>query len=425
MSQPTSKKTVLEQLVQKTRTTTQDQKKRKRLAYAFGALLLLAVAGYFIRQFNLLYQSNANSIAPPSRVERLDSTKGKETTITRLYELEEKNRHRDSITRLEEDTALDYIVMDWENLYDVRKKESSQAPDGEALPEDTSRASLQSLLRDSVQQEDAPHKRYLARRSQGNNTGQTFSASRRVTRSGNRAAYRNTIQGNTRVTAGLIRRHKEEETLSDEKSPVDPFNTGRALDSKASVSAQGNQKTKEKRAAAAPDHTRRAGTTDHTDGPRIPKVVPAVVHGDCKVQNGSKVTFRTREEAVLAGIHLPVNTLITGLAQLSNGRITFSDFRVKLDGSNVALPFTCYDSDMMAGISYSDQGILETEVRRGSTGALADAGSALSNAIPHSALARASGNIARGVLRGAARKRESFIYLSDGYKVFLEFGLPK
>jgi hypothetical protein len=425
MSQPTPKKTVMEQLVQKTRATTQDQKKRKRLAYAFGALLLLAVAGYFIRQFNLLYQSNANSIAPPSRVERLDSTKGKETTITRLYELEEKNRHRDSIIRLEEDKALDYIVMDWENLYDVRKKESSQATDGEALPEDASRASLESLLRDSVRQGGTPPKSYLAHRLQGTNTGRISAARRRVTRSGNKAAYRNTVYGNTRVSAGLMRRHEQEKILSYEKSAVDPFNTGRAPDSKAVSSAQENRKTKEKRSTAAPNHTQTVGTADHTDGSKIPRVVPAVVHGDCKVQNGSKVTFRTQEEAVLEGIHLPVNTLITGLAQLSNGRITFTDFRVKLDGSSVTLPFTCYDLDMMAGISYGDQGMIETEVRRGSTSALADAASALSNAIPHGALARASGNIARGVLRGAARKRESFIYLSDGYKVFLELGSPK
>ena len=255
MSQPTPKKTVMERLVKKTRAATQDQKKRKRLAYAFGAVLLLAVAGYFTRQFNLLYQSNANGITPPNRVERLDSTKGKETTITRLYELEEKNRHRDSITRLEEDKALDYIVMDWENLYDVRKKESSQAPDGEALPEDASRASLQSLLSDSVRQGDTPPKKYLASRLQGNTTGRNASAGRRVTRSDNKAAYRNTAQWNTRVTAGLMPRHEEEKTLSDEKSLVDPFNTGRAPDSKAAVSAQGNRKTKEKRATASPDYT--------------------------------------------------------------------------------------------------------------------------------------------------------------------------
>ncbi len=426
MSQPTPKKSVMEQLVQKTRATTQDQKKRKRLAYAFGALVLLGVAGYFTRQFNLLYQSNANGITPPNRVERLDSTKGKETTITRLYELEEKNRHRDSITRLEEDKALDYIVMDWENLYDVRKKESSQAPDGKVLPKDASRASLQSLLGDSVRQGDTPpNKRYLTSHSQGNNTGRISAARRRVTRSGNKAAYRNTVYGNTRVSAGLMRRHEQEKILSDEKSAVDSFNTGRAPDSKAVSSAQENRRTKEKRTTAAPDHTQTAGTADHMGGSRIPRVVPALVHGDGKVQNGSKVTFRTREEAVLEDIHLPVNTLITGLAQLSNGRITFTDFRVKLDGSSVTLPFTCYDSDMMAGISYGDQGMIETEVRRGSTGALADAASALSNAIPHGALARASGNIARGALRGAARKRESFIYLSDGYEVFLELGSLK
>jgi hypothetical protein len=149
------------------------------------------------------------------------------------------------------------------------------------------------------------------------------------------------------------------------------------------------------------------------------------VHGEYKVQNGAKVTFRTLEGLALEGMHLPANTLITGLAQLSNGRITFSDFRAKLDGSSMALPFSCYDSDMMAGISYGDKGSIETEVHRSASSAIADAASALSNAIPHGALARASGNIARGALRGAGRKRESFIYLSDGYKVFLELQPPQ
>ncbi len=149
------------------------------------------------------------------------------------------------------------------------------------------------------------------------------------------------------------------------------------------------------------------------------------MHGDYKVQNGAKVTFRTLESVILEGLHLPVNTLITGLAQLSNGRITFTGFRARLDGSSIALPFNCYDSDMMAGISYGDQGSIETEVRRNASGALADAASALSSAIPHSALARVSGNIARGTLREAGRKREAFVYLSDGYRVFLELQPPK
>jgi hypothetical protein len=120
------------------------------------------------------------------------------------------------------------------------------------------------------------------------------------------------------------------------------------------------------------------------------------------------------------GTLLPRNTLVTGIAHFNSGRITFSSFRVKIAGSSLILPFGCYDSDLMAGISFSDGSVTEAEVRRGAVSSLTSAAGELGNAIPYGALARATSDIARGVIRGSARNKQQFIYLSDGYKVFLQ-----
>ncbi len=412
----------MEDLVQKTRATARDGKKRRRLAWGLGAILLLVVAGYFVRQFNLLYRRDIQGIAPPGRAERLDTTRGRETTITRLYELEEKNRHRDSLTRLEENKALDYIVMDWENLYDVRKKESRRVQDEAAISDSTSASLLQTLPADSLRQEGYMRRNHLPR----SNARQTRLSGRGFTPSGE---LRYPDDGYAKPAATSAPRHRTGEVKphADEKRETDPFNTGRAAGLQATGDTQTGAGGKDwgRKAVLPPGHFSGEAGFGHTASPAGKTIVPAVVHGDYKVQNGSKVTFRTLEGVTQDGMLLPVNTLITGLAQLSNGRITFTGFRARLDGSSIALPFSCYDSDMMAGISYGDQGSIETEVRRSATGALADAAGALSNAIPHSALARASGNIARGTLRGAGRKRESFVYLSDGYSVFLELQPPE
>jgi hypothetical protein len=138
------------------------------------------------------------------------------------------------------------------------------------------------------------------------------------------------------------------------------------------------------------------------------------------VKPGGKVTFRTLEDATVNGVLLPKNTLMVGIAHFKEGRIVFSSFRAKTAGRDIALAFQCYDSDWMAGISYGDQPFLETEVRKSALTAVTDAAGSVSASIPYGALARATSNLARGVLRGSARGRQGFIHLSDGYKVFFE-----
>lgn len=356
--------------------------RRKYLLYGLGAVVLVLTVLYFVRQFNALTRERPLGLAPPVRQERLDTTNGKPAALTRLYEQEEKNRYQDSISLAREEKALDYIVMDWENLYDVKKRQA------QAEPENVHSAdSLARLLR-LLKAEDS------ARTSSPVGTHVAKAAA--VKRKGTRIK-----------PAG--KRQKQREYAS---APVDPFNTVRAAGYASSPLAY-----------ASPNiaSNRRALSSVATTVPSlISELIPAVVHGEHKVKPGGKVVFRTQAEGWVQGTLLPRNTLVTGMANFNNGRITFSNFRAKVAGSSLVLPFGCYDSDLMAGISFSDGTVTEAEVRRGAVSSLTSAAGELRNTIPYGALARATSDIARGVIRGSARSKQQFIYLSDGYKVFLQ-----
>jgi len=361
-------------------------RKRRLLLYGAGALVLVGVIGYFVRQYNVLVQGRQMGLSPPVRQERLDSAGGKQTALTRIYELEEKNRYRDSMSLAQEEKALDYIVMDWENLYDVRKKKVKDEPARATAEAPDSLGLLLGLLktRDSTRLAAASVKR----------AKKTPARPRK---------------------ANLSRRSKSQEKLPVYASvPADPFNTVRA----PGYSAAGNLPAEAYQRPAGNGLTIPAGEA-------LGNPIPAVVHGGHKVRSGGKVTFRILEEAFVSGARLPRNTLLTGIASFNQGRITFSGFRARGSGNTVPLPLACYDSDMMAGISFGDQSVVESEVRRGAVTSLTDAASNLSYSIPMGSLARATSSIARGAIRGSARNRQTFIYLSDGYRVFLELAPQK
>jgi hypothetical protein len=102
--------------------------RRKYLLYGLGAAVLVLTVLYFVRQFNALTQDRPLGLAPPSA--RKDSIRPRQAgALTRLYEQEEKNRYQDSISLAREEKALDYIVMDWENLYDVKKRQAQAEPE--------------------------------------------------------------------------------------------------------------------------------------------------------------------------------------------------------------------------------------------------------------------------------------------------------
>lgn len=363
--------------------------RRKRILYGAGVLLLLVMALYFLRQFNSILQGGQAAAIHPTRTEKLDTTASRGVALTRLYEQEEKNRYQDSMALLQEERALGYIVMDWENLYDVRKKEAKKLPPAKSPAPDSLNVLLQVLKgKDSTRLAAAP----------------AAAPAKRIRKEGvARRAARGRGTGQKQI------RHPEENSIPP--GPVDPFNTVHA--SGLTGGAYPASRT------AGPTHVGMYAGNAYAQ-PATLGLIPAVVHGEHKVKPGGKVMFRTLEDAAVSGVLLPKNTLVVGIANFKQGRMVFSNFRAKIDGRGILLPFRCYDSDWMAGISYGDKPLLETEVRGGALTAVTDAAEDVIATIPYGALARATSNLARGVFRGSARGRGGFIYLSDGYKVFFE-----
>ncbi|MBD0255897.1 MAG: conjugative transposon protein TraM [Cytophagales bacterium] len=363
----------------------QSSRRRKYGFYAIGGLMLLLVVLYFVRQFNALTQNRQLGLSPPTRQERLDTTRGKPAALTRLYEQEEKNRYQDSVSRAREEKALDYIVMDWENLYEIKKKQAKAAPQPAAQASDSLAVLLRMLgAKDSIRLASTPQK--PVKKAAPKQKVKSRSASR-----------------------------KQEKQAAYAAARVDPFNTVRADgygNSQFTVTPPTTTGVK----SPAVVQTRTTPTSASVSG----GLIPAVIHGEHKVKPGGKVVFRSLEAGWAQGTLLPRNTLITGIADFTKGRISFSSFRAKVAGQSLVLPFTCYDSDLMAGLSYADQPVTETEVRRNAVTSLTNAAGELSNAIPYGALARATSGIARGAIRGSARSRQGFIFLPDGYKVFLQ-----
>jgi hypothetical protein len=387
----------LEKIISKRSASVAADKKRRLILRVAGAFLLLVVALYFVRQFNFLRQGQQVGLTPPPRNERLDTTGSKPAALTKVYEQEEKNRHQDSLALAREDKALQYIVMDWENLYDVRKKQALSQPPAESHTTDSLAALLKMLkAKDSSRAAVSPTV---------------------VKRNG--AVKPMKGKPNHYRSGSPIRKADKQENDASASLPTDPFNTVRASD----YAAASNLSSPAFTPPASPGRVRVA--REPASRGIASELIPAVVHGENKIMPGSKVTFRTLKEAYVHDSILPKNTLVTAIADLGKGRITFSNFRAKVAGTDdtpagVLLSMNCYDPDLVAGISYQDQSAVEAELGRGTISSLTNAVGDLSSSIPFSSLARASSTLARGAIRGAARSRQQFIYLSDGYKVFLE-----
>ncbi len=392
-----SLKQTLEKITSKRSAAIASSRKRQLILRVAGAFVLLIVALYFVRQFNALMKERQIGLTPPSRSERLDTTSSKPAALTKLYEQEEKNRYRDSLALAREDKALQYIVMDWENLYDVRKKQALSQPPSESHATDSLAALLKMLkAKDSSRVAVSPagaKKQGGVKRMQG--------------------------KPNHRRPGYATRKADRQEPFSSASLPADPFNTVRASD----FAVVANNPSPTFAPSASPGRVRVA--SEPASGGIAGELIPAVVHGEHKIAPGSKVTFRTLKDGYSNGRMLPKNTLVTAIADFGKGRITFSNFRAKVAGTGgsqagVLLSMNCYDPDLIAGISFQDQPAVEAELGRGTLSSLTSAVGDLSANIPYGSLARASSTLARGAIRGAAHGRQQFIYLSDGYKVLLE-----
>lgn len=352
------------------RASTQKNSKRKILLFSFAAIMLLGATVFIIREVNaVLKQGNYSSIALPKKVEKIDTTGTNPPALTNVYEKEAKNKRREQFRQDSKEKEMELAQMRWQNIYEIKEEDlKKQEPVADTLQ----------LLLAALKESNLEKKETQV--AEGKKT------------EGGRQEKKHLAKKAPKPSSG---RAKDLESNSGElkySKPYDAFNT---------------------------THARSEATTS-SFSQSAESLIPAVIHGEHKVKAGRKVTFRLLEDAHINGASLPKNSLIIAVAKFGSGRISFDGFKAKIDGRSIDLSLKCYDQDLMAGISYDGEGAIESSVRQSGNNTLSDAANDLSSAIPYGSLARASANLTRGVLRGSSRSRDMFIYLNDGFKVFLE-----
>lgn len=142
--------------------------------------------------------------------------------------------------------------------------------------------------------------------------------------------------------------------------------------------------------------------------------ISAVIHGEQTIgRSGSFVKMRITEATDMSGVHIPANSIVYGLANLTNNnRLDIAITSISLKGSPVAVNLATYDA------ADGRQGIL---LSGGETGEVKD--DAIENAISDASMAGIPGGrlINRAARDLFSKKGEaSNIVLVSNYKVYLK-----
>lgn len=81
------------------------------------------------------------------------------------------------------------------------------------------------------------------------------------------------------------------------------------------------------------------------------ETVPAEIHGDQTVQNGSTVKIRLLQNMIIKGITIPKDKFLSGICTLGNNRLLISITTVGVDNKIIPTQLLVYDLDYQAGIS--------------------------------------------------------------------------
>lgn len=454
--QKTARPSLQNRLAQQQASTRSSSRKKKLIRISVVTVAVLAIGIYFYHQIQSLVRERTTGVRTPGRPVRLDSTAWKIDPLSTSYEKEAKNRYQDSLNRAIKQDAMGHIVMDWGRLYNVnnydpdRKRQNSQASkdtDSNTATVSAGEKSLYDLLSKELsagqmgnqpgnRQADSlalEQKRLAAIQASNRQASKGAPASGSIAtgtaRKGSsaRTSTRNRVQPDNALAQSTTRQPAE-------NSLFNVIHGSSSTGSSSSVDTRGSNGNSGNGNHSSGNYSSGNRSETVTDAGAEPVVVRAVVHGNHKITSGSKVAFRLLEGVSFQGVRFEKNTILIGIATFRNGRVNFSDFRSKSLSSvsashgavaSTALPMVCYDTDMVAGISVSDQSPVETQTRQAGTSALSDAANDVSYSIPYGSLARAASSLTRGVASGKRQQREKFIDLADNYPVLLELMPPK
>ena len=151
--------------------------------------------------------------------------------------------------------------------------------------------------------------------------------------------------------------------------------------------------------------------------------IAGVVNGKQLITNGKRVSFRILEPTRILGFDVPKNTLVSGLAYLGSGRVTFQISSIHVSSQTLPIQFKTLDQDLVEGLAYDGDSPVRTDIRQGTTQAMEDVTNSAISYIPqYAGVAYAGRSLARGISRavgtGTNRKKSQEIWLEDGYKIF-------
>ncbi|MBU1820323.1 MAG: conjugative transposon protein TraM [Bacteroidetes bacterium] len=160
--------------------------------------------------------------------------------------------------------------------------------------------------------------------------------------------------------------------------------------------------------------------------------IPGVVSGDQTVSNGSRVMFRTLEDAMIRGRFAPKGSILVGFAQVNTTRALFNITTLRLLSTGEAVPIRmrALDLDMNEGLAVQTEKPARQQAGQATNNALSQAAGQAAWSAGHSvnratqipgagnALASLGAGLASAATTGRRREVRQKLQLQDGFKVF-------
>lgn len=374
---------------------TSNKLSRKKIIYLAvgGGILLTVVIGYVmvqnIRAEIALFQNETPVPKEPNlKADSLQKDKGYERLRNADNEIQNKQLNGNTSPQ------MDVVSMDWGNVYEKNKLVENQKP----LPQDSVN---QAIDKKNTKKIETYEEKQIAMKATTNGRKST---NRQFTdRKSERPNYRikrGKDWDNEKVTTNVTPIERSVEPTKTLERDSDPyFNTTKIIvDNTVKSIASENKKDKS-------------------------QYIAGVVNGKQLITNGKRVSFRILEPTRILGFDVPKNTLVSGLAYLGSGRVTFHISSIHVSSQTLPIQFKTLDQDLVEGLAYDGDSPVRTDIRQGTTQAMEDVTNSAISYIPqYAGVAYAGRSLARGISRavgtGTNRKKSQEIWLEDGYKIF-------